>query len=95
MEIWYLQCSLLLQLQAEEKLRGTFSGDKNELLFSQFGINYNNESELVRKGTVLIRKKVPVVLENGETRAKSQIVEQTTDLISDHFWTENEHLLKP
>ena len=81
-------------MQSEEKLRGTFSGDKNELLFSKFGINYNNESDLVKKGTVLIRKKVPVLLENGETRAKSQIVQQNIDLIGDEFWKENEHLLK-
>jgi len=80
--------------QAEEKLRGTFSGDKNELLFSKFGINYNNESDLVKKGTVLIRKKVPILLENGETRAKSLISQQSVDLIGDQFWKENEHLLK-
>ena len=30
------------------------SADKNELLFSQFGINYNNLPEIYRKGSVLI-----------------------------------------
>jgi tRNA(His) guanylyltransferase len=33
--------------EAQEKLKGTFSNDKNEILFSQFGINYNNEPEQV------------------------------------------------
>ena len=32
--------------EAENQLRGTFAKDKNELLFSTFGINYNNEDEM-------------------------------------------------
>ena len=32
---------------AQERLKGTFSNDKNEILFSEFGINYNNEPEQV------------------------------------------------
>lgn len=40
--------------QAEQRLLGTLSADKNELLFSQFGINYNNEPLLFRKGSVLV-----------------------------------------
>ena len=39
-------------------LQGTLSSDKNELLFSDFKINYNNLSELFRKGTILIRCRV-------------------------------------
>lgn len=42
--------------EAEEDLRGTFSKDKNEILFSRFGINYNNEEEIWRKGSVLVRE---------------------------------------
>lgn len=38
--------------------QGTLSGDKNEMLFSEFNINYNNESPLHRKGTTLIWEKV-------------------------------------
>ena len=34
--------------------QGTESADKNELLFSQFSINYNNLPQMFRKGTVLI-----------------------------------------
>lgn len=41
--------------EAEMRLKGTVSGDKNEILFSQFGINYNNEPEMCRKGTVVYR----------------------------------------
>ncbi|KAJ5581688.1 hypothetical protein N7535_000308 [Penicillium sp. DV-2018c] len=41
---------------AEQELKGTVSGDKNEILFSRFGINYNNELEIYKKGTVLYRQ---------------------------------------
>ena len=35
-------------------LQGTVASDKNELLFSEFGINYNSLPQLYRKGTVLL-----------------------------------------
>ncbi|KAJ4292825.1 tRNA-His guanylyltransferase [Kalmusia sp. IMI 367209] len=40
---------------AEKELSGTVSADKNEILFSRFGINYNNEPEIFKKGSVLYR----------------------------------------
>ncbi|KAK8807841.1 hypothetical protein WA158_007370 [Blastocystis sp. Blastoise] len=43
--------------EAENILKGTLSKDKNELLFTQFGINYNNEGEMFKKGSVLFREK--------------------------------------
>nr|CAG4651210.1 EOG090X0AR4 [Simocephalus serrulatus]SVE94413.1 EOG090X0AR4 [Simocephalus serrulatus] len=79
--------------EAEKILKGTLSGDKNEILFSQFGINYNNEPEMFRKGTLLVRRRVPVPLPNGGTREKSQIIQQYADVIGDEFWKENSHLL--
>ena len=41
--------------EAHAQLKGTFSKDKHELLFSTYGINYNNEPEIYKKGTILIR----------------------------------------
>lgn len=40
---------------AEQRLSGTVSSDKNEILFKEFGINYNNEPECFKKGSVLYR----------------------------------------
>ncbi|KAF9875791.1 tRNA guanylyltransferase [Colletotrichum karsti] len=40
---------------AEQLLAGTVSGDKNEILFSKFKINYNNEPEIYKKGSVVFR----------------------------------------
>lgn len=34
--------------------QGSLAADKNEILFSEFNINYNNESAIHRKGTILI-----------------------------------------
>lgn len=48
----------LTNIEAEQKLSGTVSSDKNEILFSEFGINYNNEPELFKKGSILLRKKI-------------------------------------
>ncbi|KAI1392713.1 tRNA guanylyltransferase [Hypoxylon trugodes] len=40
---------------AEKFLSGTLSADKNEILFSKFKINYNNEPEIFKKGSVIYR----------------------------------------
>lgn len=36
--------------------QGTVSSDKNEILFKRFGINYNNEDEMYKKGSVVYRQ---------------------------------------
>ncbi|KAK7914282.1 tRNA(His) guanylyltransferase, partial [Apiospora marii] len=41
--------------EAEELLKGTLSKDKNEILFSKFHMNYNNEPEIFKKGSVVFR----------------------------------------
>ncbi|KIW94315.1 uncharacterized protein Z519_05631 [Cladophialophora bantiana CBS 173.52] len=41
---------------AEEFLKGTVSSDKNEILFSRFGINYNDEPDMFKKGSVVLRE---------------------------------------
>ncbi|KAK9465091.1 tRNAHis guanylyltransferase-domain-containing protein [Lipomyces arxii] len=63
--------------EAEQTLKGTNSSDKNELLFSQFSINYNCEDEMYRKGTI-----ITAVRERGKRRIK----EAHVDVIGDEFW---------
>lgn len=77
----------LTNQQAEEKLRGTLSGDKNEMLFSEFQINYNEISPLFRKGTILMRKQVEFSQENDRIK-RQLIVPFHCDLIRDKFWKE-------
>lgn len=54
---WQLvqKCALTTQ-EAEKKLCGTFSNDKQEILFSECGINYNDEPEMFKKGSMITRK---------------------------------------
>ncbi|XMA18709.1 hypothetical protein WAI453_011500 [Rhynchosporium graminicola] len=40
---------------AEKELAGSLSAGKNEILFSRFKINYNNEPEIYKKGSVVFR----------------------------------------
>lgn len=47
--------------QSQERLKGTMSSDKNELLYQEFNTNYNNLPDIYRKGSILIRSKEKVV----------------------------------
>lgn len=87
------------QRAAELELKGTLAKDKHEILFSQFGINYNNEPPMFRKGTVMFRARGggddcargEDVGEEGD--ADDGIEEMHVDIIGDSFWTERPHLL--
>jgi tRNA(His) guanylyltransferase len=46
---------ILLALAHKGVGQGTLAADKNEILFSQFEINYNNEADMYRKGSVVFR----------------------------------------
>ena len=39
-------------------VQGTFSKDKNEILFTEFDINYAKIEPIYRKGSTIIRQKV-------------------------------------
>jgi tRNA(His) 5'-end guanylyltransferase len=40
--------------EAHGDLKGTFSKDKHAILFDRFQMNYNNEPEIFKKGSILI-----------------------------------------
>lgn len=92
--------------EAQHRLKGTLSGDKNELLFSEFGVNYNNLPEMYRKGTLLVRstvqetatKTVPNKDGDGttdETFQRKRYVTETlhVDIVGDKFWKEHPEIL--
>ncbi|KAL7279142.1 hypothetical protein ACG7TL_006982 [Trametes sanguinea] len=62
--------------EAHATLRGTVSATKHEILFSRFGINYNELSARYRKGSVLVRTEVPepeaVETQPSETNSQDQ-----------------------
>jgi tRNA(His) guanylyltransferase len=46
--------------EVETQLSGTLASDKNEILWAKYGINYNNEEEMYRKGSVVFREVCPI-----------------------------------
>lgn len=76
--------------EAEKRLCGTFSSDKNEILFSEFGTNYNNELDIFKKGTILLRKKIKGP---NSKHFKQVILPLHEDLIGDKFWHDHHEIL--
>ncbi|XP_023945348.1 probable tRNA(His) guanylyltransferase [Bicyclus anynana] len=76
--------------QAEKRLSGTVSADKNEILFKEFNINYNNEPEMFKRGTLLIRK---TLSNEASNKNISVIVDVHSDMLKDSFWKEHCYLL--
>ncbi|KAJ2233072.1 tRNA-histidine guanylyltransferase 1-like [Coemansia sp. RSA 485] len=87
----------MTQKEAEKRLSGTLSKDKNELLFSEFGINYNDEPEIYKKGSVVIREEVLVdVVDkqgNMSKRTKTVVAILHCDIIKDAFWNKHPEVL--
>ncbi|XP_076594510.1 putative tRNA(His) guanylyltransferase isoform X1 [Chaetodon auriga] len=96
----------LTTVQAEDRLKGTIAADKNEILFSEFDINYNNEPALHRKGTTLIwekqdetvtkRMKRPNEEERDVpvTRSRRRVQDYHCDIIGETFWEEHPDILE-
>ncbi|KAJ1821517.1 tRNA-histidine guanylyltransferase 1-like [Coemansia sp. RSA 2598] len=88
----------MTQKEAEKRLSGTLSKDKNELLFSEFGINYNNEPAIFKKGSVVVRDEVPVEIVDAQgdasKRAKTEVAILHCDIIKDAFWNERPEILE-
>ncbi|XP_061093010.1 probable tRNA(His) guanylyltransferase, partial [Conger conger] len=95
----------LSTVQAEGRLKGTLAADKNEILFSEFDINYNNEPLVHRKGTALVwekadettTKQVRVLNEEKEvtvTKSRKRVSAHHCDLIGEPFWKEHPDILE-
>ncbi|KAM9377090.1 putative tRNA(His) guanylyltransferase isoform 2-T4 [Pholidichthys leucotaenia] len=92
--------------QAEGRLKGTLAADKNEILFSEFDINYNNESAVYKKGTTLIweKREETVIkhmkLPNEEekdvivARSRRRVEAYHCDIIGEQFWQEHADVLE-
>lgn len=87
---WTLVKSGLTNQEAEKRLSGTLSADKNELLFSEFGINYNNLPAMFRKGTILVTKQIKI----EGSKKKKVVVPIYDDLIQEKFWLDHDELLE-
>ncbi|XP_054648161.1 probable tRNA(His) guanylyltransferase isoform X1 [Dunckerocampus dactyliophorus] len=104
---WTLvQKSGLTTTQAQDRLKGTLAAGKNEILFSEFDINYNNEPAIHRKGTTLIWEKQDETLTkqmnlaNDEkkdvlvTRTRKSVQAYHCDIIGEQFWEQHPDVLE-
>lgn len=100
-----IQCCNLTPQESENKLIGTLAKDKHEILFKDCQINYNNEPEMFKKGTVLVREVMASLptqkeeLTNSQTKKlyknlkKAEVKELFVDIIKDEFWLKRPWLL--
>ncbi|CAG4944495.1 unnamed protein product [Colias eurytheme] len=82
----------LSPVQAEKRLCGTVSADKNEILFKEFNINYNKEREIFKRGTILLRQ---IVSEDTSDKKVTAIVDIHDDMLKEKFWQKHCDLLEP
>lgn len=75
--------------QAELRLRGSFSPEKHDILYLEYGINYNSEPEIFKKGTVLVYE----TTSEGRKKKRGAVVEKYVDLIGEGFWREHSYIL--
>lgn len=61
--------------EAHKTLEGTFSSDKNEILFGRFGINYAKLPEKFRKGSVVLRQRAEAMTTAAEVRQVSMHID--------------------
>ncbi|CAL5085380.1 unnamed protein product [Urochloa decumbens] len=88
---WMLVKSGRSEKEAHETLKGTLSKDKNELLFQQFQMNYNNEPAMFRKGSCVFRQKVHGS-DNGVTIERWDVKVEHVD-IGAGFWRKHPWIL--
>uniref|UniRef100_A0A0E0L513 tRNA(His) guanylyltransferase n=1 Tax=Oryza punctata TaxID=4537 RepID=A0A0E0L513_ORYPU len=80
-----------------DKQNGTLSKDKNELLFQQFHLNYNNEPAMFRKGSCTYRQKVE---ESAAAEGRENTTRERWDVIVAHvdmgteFWRKHPYILR-
>jgi tRNA(His) guanylyltransferase len=76
---------------AQESLMTTNSAEKNELLFSKFGINYNNLDASFRKGSVIYRRLKQTEFSEkglvGRRKKGTELTVEHCDVIGDEFWS--------
>jgi tRNA(His) guanylyltransferase len=95
---WTLVESGKTPKEAEERLCGTFSDEKNELLFSDFGINYNVVPTIFRRGSILKWDLVEKIVKRVSGKEVEKVVPSVVivheDWIKDTFWSENPRILE-
>ena len=67
---WSLVKSGKTPAETQDRLKQTFAAGKNEILFSEFGINYNTLPAIYRKGSTLVFKDVCIFFRPKRTNRR-------------------------
>jgi tRNA(His) guanylyltransferase len=90
------------ETEAKDILSPTNSGDKNNMLFSDYGVNYNDIPAMFRKGSIVLREPTQIMTtkvdsRSGETvsitRIRKRPVVKHVDYIQCAFWEEHQQQL--
>ncbi|CAL8469408.1 g8949 [Coccomyxa elongata] len=96
---WALVHSGKSHTEAQERLKGTLTEHKNELLFSEFGISYTKLPAMYRKGSVVIWSQELKTVKHTEdgTPVQRKVCEPLVchdDIIGEKFWLSHQEILK-
>ncbi|KAH7663121.1 tRNA(His) guanylyltransferase protein [Dioscorea alata] len=96
---WMLVKSGKTEQEAQESLKGTVSKDKNELLFQQFGVNYDKLPAIFRKGSCVYIEKLEETVKlddsgNPVKRLRKKVTVGHFDIIGPKFWNEHPYILE-
>eukprot|EP00850_Spirogloea_muscicola_P021639 SM000256S08693 [mRNA] locus=s256:70015:71834:- [translate_table: standard] len=98
---WMLVKAGKTHVEAQTVIKGTQADFKNELLYSQFGLNYNSLPAIFRKGSLVFRNIVEEVVKGAPEAPEAPPVSRprwrTTikhdDIIRSTFWDAHPHIL--
>ncbi|RZC74349.1 hypothetical protein C5167_049829 [Papaver somniferum] len=95
---WKLIESGKTKSEAQDRLKGTQTQDKNEILF-QLGVNYSDLPAIFRKGSCVFKDKVEEIVkynENGQPvkRSRNKVITDHCDIIGDKFWKDHASILE-
>lgn len=84
--------------EAEKRLSKTVSADKHEMLFTEFGLNYNNEPDVFKKGTTIVKEFDTAGLSQRQVERKMKKMGKVRvmhcDIIRDQWWDERKWILE-
>ncbi|KAI3973053.1 hypothetical protein MKX01_019711, partial [Papaver californicum] len=95
---WKLIESGKTKSEAQDRLKGTQTQDKNEILF-QLGVNYTELPPIFRKGSCVFKDKVEETVKYNEDgkpvkRLRNKVIADHCDIIGDKFWNDHVNILK-
>lgn len=85
------KCMFFPSNEATQKLSGAVSSQKHDIMFLDYKINYNNELEQFKKGTVVVDTQADY---NGKNENPDSIKHFFVDLCKDEFWNTHKHIFE-